>query len=111
MPSRIEMLRLFMQQRPADPFPHYALAMEYKNSGDLATAWTTFESLMLAHAGYTPAYLHAGNTLVTLGRVPEAKMIYARGVEVATKAGDAHARGELEGALASVSSGPVSSES
>ena len=55
---------------------------------------------MEAHPSYTAAYLHAGNTSVSLGRTDEARAIYVRGVQACVKAGDAHARGEIEGALA-----------
>jgi hypothetical protein len=41
----------------------------------------------------------AGGTLTALGRKDEAAAIYRRGVEVATRKGDPHARGELESAL------------
>jgi tetratricopeptide (TPR) repeat protein len=101
-PSRIEMLEAFIAQRPSDPFPRYGLALEYKNSGRLEEASETFAALMKDHPAYTAAYLHAGNTAVALGRPEDAREIYARGVEACKSAGDAHARGELEGALASL---------
>jgi tetratricopeptide (TPR) repeat protein len=99
-PSRIELLRGFIEQRPDDPFPRYALALEYKNAGQLELAWETFSTLMKSHGDYVAAYLHAGNTLVALGRVPEARAVFERGIEACTRRGDAHARGEIEGALA-----------
>ena len=99
-PSRIELLRGFIEQRPADPFPRYALALEYKNAGQLELAWETFSTLMNSHGDYVAAYLHAGNTLVALGRVTEARAVFERGLEACTRRGDAHARGEIEGALA-----------
>jgi tetratricopeptide (TPR) repeat protein len=94
------MLRAFIAQRPTDPFPKYALALEHKNAGELEAAWSQFEVLMEGHADYTASYLHAGNTLVALGRLNEARAIYRRGIEVCARVGDGHARGELEGALA-----------
>ena len=98
--SRVEALRTFIAQRPADPFPRYALALEYKNGGRLEEAREAFEALMTAHPGYTAAYLHAGQNLVALGRALEARAVYQRGLDACARAGDAHARGELEGALA-----------
>jgi tetratricopeptide (TPR) repeat protein len=100
MPSRIELLRGFMAQRPEDPFPHYALALEYKNAGDLAAAWETFSSLLDHHGDYVAAYLHAGNTLVALGRQAEARAVYERGMAACARKGDSHAHSELAGALA-----------
>jgi tetratricopeptide (TPR) repeat protein len=100
--SRIEALVGFIEQNPQDPFPRYALALEYKNGGRLDDARATFEALMGAHPEYTPAYLHAGNTVLALGLRDEARAVYQRGVEACVRKGDAHARGELEGALASL---------
>lgn len=100
MPSRIELLQGFIAQRPDDPFPRYALALEFKNTGDLVSAWETFEVLMRTHADYVAAYLHAGLTLVALGRTADARAVYQRGIEACARKGDAHASGELQGALA-----------
>lgn len=96
------MLRSFVATKPDDPFPRYALAHELKNGGDLAGAWSEFEVLLRDHAGYVAGYLHAGNTLVALGRTDDARAVYRKGVEIASASGDGHAKGELEGALASL---------
>jgi tetratricopeptide (TPR) repeat protein len=102
MPSRIDSLLGFIRATPQDPFPRYALAMEYKNGGRLDDARATFDALMASHPNYTAAYLHAGNTLIALGLRDEARAVYERGIEACGRAGDGHARGELEGALASL---------
>jgi tetratricopeptide (TPR) repeat protein len=101
-PSRVDMLKAFIAQRPGDPFPRYGLALEHKNAGRLDEAWGAFAELLEKHPTYTAAYLHAGNTAVALGRADDARAVYVRGVEACARAGDAHARGELEGALASL---------
>src|SRR5690349_15606359 len=93
------MLQAFAAQRPQDPFPRYGVAMEYKNAGRLEEARAAFEALLQAHPTYTAAYLHAGNTLLAMGRADGARAMYTRGIEACARAGDAHARGELEGAL------------
>jgi tetratricopeptide (TPR) repeat protein len=100
--NRVDALLKFIAQAPADPFPRYALAMEYKNAGRLQEARDTFESLMTACPDYTATYLHAGNTLNSLGDKSAAGDVYRRGIEVCTRRGDAHARGEIEGALAAL---------
>lgn len=102
MPSRIDMLLGFIRANPQDPFPRYALALEYKNGGRLEEARATFDALMTANPDYTAAYLHAGNTLVALGLRDEARAVYQRGVAVCGQRGDTHARGELEGALSTL---------
>jgi predicted Zn-dependent protease len=101
-PSRIDMLKAFIAQRPHDPFPRYGLALEYKNAGHLDEASDLFAALMRDHPTYTAAYLHAGNTAVALGRPDDARAIYARGIDACKAAGDSHALGELQGALASL---------
>ena len=100
--SRVDALLGFIAQKPGDPFPQYALALEYKNGGRLEEAWATFEALMKALPDYTAAYLHAGNVLLALGERDEARAIFERGVEVCRRRGDGHAMSELEGALSSL---------
>jgi len=102
LPSRIEMLQAFIAQKPADPFPRYALALEFKNGGRLEEAAALFSDLMSKDPDYTATYLHAGNLLVTMGRKDEARTVYETGIATASRRGDAHARGELEGALGSL---------
>jgi hypothetical protein len=97
--DRIATFKSFIARSPADPFPRYGLAMEYRSRGDLAEAWTAFSDLLDNFPDYVPTYLMAGGTLVGLDRKDEAVAIYRRGIEVASRKGDGHARGELESAL------------
>jgi tetratricopeptide (TPR) repeat protein len=99
--SRVDQLRAFIAARPQDPFPRYALALEHKNAGQLAEAWSVWETLLSDQPDYTPAYLHAGATLVALGRADDAREVWQRGVSACARKGDHHARGELESALLS----------
>ena len=98
--DRIATFKTFIARTPTDPFPRYGLAMEYKGRGELADAWNAFNDLLEQFPDYVATYLMAGGTLVALGRKPEAVEIFRRGVEVASKKGDQHARHELEGAIA-----------
>lgn len=98
--SRLGILRSFAEKRPQDPFPRYALAMEYKTAGDGEAAWRTFEALMADHPDYVPCYSPAGELLVQLGRAAAARDVYARGVAAASRKQDAHAREHLESMLA-----------
>lgn len=97
--DRIATFKSFIARSPADPFPRYGLAMEHKTRGDLAEAWTAFSDLLTNFPDYVPTYLMAGGTLSGLGRKDEAAAVYRRGIEVATRKGDPHARGELESAV------------
>jgi tetratricopeptide (TPR) repeat protein len=100
--DRIATFRSFISKSPSDPFPRYGLAMEHKGRGENAEAWTQFEELLSKFPDYVPTYLMAGGTLVALGRKDEAAAIYQQGIEVATRRGDTHARGELQSALAEI---------
>lgn len=98
--DRIAHLKSFIDQQPADPFPRYGLAMEFRNTGDLEQAQAAFDELAESFPDYLAAYLMAGNNLVDLGRPHDAAARYRRGIEIAGKQGDGHARSELEAALA-----------
>jgi predicted Zn-dependent protease len=100
--DRIATFKSFISRAPTDPFPRYGLAMEHKTRGDLAEAWAAFSELLADFPSYIATYLMAGGTLVALGRPAEAADVYRRGVEVATRGGDQHARRELESALAEI---------
>ena len=101
--NRIETFKTFISRSPADPFPRYGLAMEYKESGTQAEAWAAFDELLEKFPDYVPTYLMAGGLLVAMGRSSEAADVYRKGVEASSRQGDLHARKELESALASIS--------
>jgi tetratricopeptide (TPR) repeat protein len=98
--DRVAAFKAFIERSPDDPFPRYGLAMEYCNQGRKDDARQAFEQLMERFPDYVPAYLMAGGNLAELGDGATAAAVYRRGIEAATRAGDAHARGELEAALA-----------
>jgi tetratricopeptide (TPR) repeat protein len=100
--DRIATFKSFISRSPTDPFPRYGLAMELKTRGELAEAWATFSELLEKFPDYVPSYLMAGGTLLALSRRDEAADVYRRGIAVATRRGDQHARGELESALAEI---------
>ena len=99
-PSRVEMLRGFIAQKPQYPFPRYALAHELKNAGDLEGALAEFEVLLRDSPEYVASYLHAGGTLVSLGRHDQARDVFQRGIAQCARVGDTKTRGEIESALA-----------
>ena len=100
--ERIARLRAFVDARPQDPFPKYALALEHRNAGDYGEACAVFERLLAEHPEYAAGYLHAGNALVAAGRKPEAQDVWRKGLEICAKQGDHHAGSELESALAAM---------
>jgi tetratricopeptide (TPR) repeat protein len=97
--ERIESMKQFLQLYPDNPFPRYALALEFKNNGQPDQAVATFQELAERLPAYVPTYLQFGMLLEQLGRFDEAKDVLTRGVEKARAAGDNHALGEIQGAL------------
>lgn len=97
--SRLEMLEEFIRTNPDDAFVRYGLAMEYAGLGRHDDALAAFQQLLEAKPDYTAAYYQAGALLARLNRVAEAQAMFVRGIEVATRAGDWHTKGELETAL------------
>lgn len=97
--DRVATFRSFIAKKPDDPFPRYGLAMELRTRGDLEGATAAFDELIQLFPDYVPSYLMSGGVLAELGRRADAIARYQRGIEVATKKGDHHAKGELESAL------------
>ncbi|MDB4952705.1 MAG: hypothetical protein JWO36_274 [Myxococcales bacterium] len=100
--DRIATFRSFIARTPSDPFPRYGLAMELKGAGKLEEAWTCFAELMEKFPDYVATYLMAGGTALALGRKDEAAETYRKGIDVAGRRGDSHARKELESALSEI---------
>lgn len=99
--DRVATFRSLAAKSPGDPFPRYGLAMEFRSRGELEAAAAEFDALIAAFPDYVPSYLMAGGVAQQLGRADAARDLYRRGIDVATARGDAHARGELQSALAS----------
>ncbi len=83
----------------ADPFAWYGLAMEYRSLSRHDEALAAFEALRERAPDYVPMYLMCGQMLQAMGRPSDARSWLSRGLEAARAKGDAHAAGELEGAL------------
>jgi tetratricopeptide (TPR) repeat protein len=86
-------------QDPANSFARYGLAMELAKTGDLVGAVSEFQALLATNPDYAAAYYHGGQTLEKLGRLDEARVVYEKGINVTSRIGDAHTRGEIEAAL------------
>jgi thioredoxin-like negative regulator of GroEL len=97
--SRRQMLEEFVAKKPDDTLSRYGLALECMNSGDSAAADKHFRELLERNAAYIPAYQMYGQLLVRESRMEEAKRVLSSGIEAATKAGNQHARSEMEALL------------
>lgn len=102
MSERLEKLQQMLALDPKNQLASYGTAQELANLGRLEEAVAQFERLLADHPNYCYGYFHGGRALEKLGRVEEARAIYQRGLEAAARAGDAHARSEIEAALAAL---------
>jgi Tfp pilus assembly protein PilF len=96
--DRIEKLKDFLRQNPADSFVQHALALEYIKLGDDAEGRKLFEEILARDPGYVGSYYHLAKLLERNGDEHGAIKVYEKGMEEAKKAGDNHALGELRGA-------------
>jgi tetratricopeptide (TPR) repeat protein len=96
----MEVLKQLVERNPKDSFALYGLAMEYANQGENEKALEQFRILSEVNPNYSYAYYQAGKVLTKMGRIGDARAWYQKGIEVTTRSGDEHARGEIEAALA-----------
>ena len=97
--QRLETLKQFIEANPNDCFARYGVAQEYVKQDENEKALEEFNRIFEINPDYQAAYYHAGKTYEKLHRVDEARAIFQKGIEVATRSGDLHARSELEEAL------------
>jgi len=100
--SRREVLEQFVASRPADAFARYGLALECVKLGDDQSALAHFQTLIESHPDYVAGYFQFGQFLARLGRYDEARKLLSDGIVVAQRAGDIHARDEMQAALNSL---------
>lgn len=97
--DRLTLLKSFVEKNPGDPFAYYGLAMEYVRSGLIEEALQIFYHLLEKHSDYVPTYFQAGAALQKTGDIERARHVLRKGVEVAGRLGNIHARDELQQAL------------
>src|SRR4030095_8421173 len=92
--DRVEKLKEFLEQNPADSFVEHALALEYIKAGDDATAQKLFEDILQREPAYIGSYYHLAKLFERNGNNNAAIKWYENGMEQAKKAGDNHAYNE-----------------
>jgi len=97
--DRAAALKEILEKNPDDAFARYGLALEYSRAGQVEVALGEFNSLLARHPDYVAAYQMAGQMLASVERREEAKDYLQRGIAAAQRAGNAHARSEMEGLL------------
>jgi len=97
--TRREKLEEFLATNPNDAFTLYGLALECIHAGDIASAEAYFRSLLQSNPNYVPGYQMYAQTLAQNERPDDAKVILRQGIQAATRAGNPHARSEMEALL------------
>ena len=92
-------LEQMLQRQPDDAFLLYGMAMEHKKAGDAAAALEYLGRVTQKDPNYCYAYYQRGLVHESQGDTEAAMKSYQEGIEAADRAGDAHARGELEAAM------------
>jgi len=100
--QRMQQLQRMLEREPNDPFLLYGLALEYKKGNDPQKAIEFLDRVIGVDPLYCYAYHQRGMIYESLGDLESAKRSYRDGMEAATRKGDAHARGEIEGALSMI---------
>lgn len=104
---RMEQIEAMLAEDPNDAFLRYGLALEHSSQGDDETAVRHLRDLITLDRAkpYIPAFLMCAQALTRLGKEGEAAELLKHGIAAATKDGSPqafHARGEMEGLLATV---------
>jgi predicted Zn-dependent protease len=97
--TRRQKLEDFLAKNPNDPFTRYGIAIECVKEGDLAAAESHFQTLIKSNPDYVPGYQMYAQTLAQNDRTNDAKAVLTQGIEAAIRAGNQHARSEMEGLL------------
>ncbi|HXW57527.1 MAG TPA: tetratricopeptide repeat protein [Candidatus Cybelea sp.] len=100
--SRRQALERFLTEKPNDAFARYGLALECAKQGDHQAASANFERLLESSPEYVAGYFQFGQLLARLGELDRARKLLSDGIVVAQKAGDMHARDEMQSALNSL---------
>jgi tetratricopeptide (TPR) repeat protein len=98
--DRIDVLKSFIEKNPNDPFSYYGLAMEYARRGRVDDAINVFSHLLEKYPDYVPTYYHAAMALTRAGDNEQARATMRKGIDVAERLGNIHAKNELQDALA-----------
>ena len=98
--DRLQKLQTMLERQPDDTFLLYGIAMEHKKLGDAPLALEFLERVVKLDPNYCYAYHQRGLIHESQGNLDAARRAYQEGVQASVRAGDLHAKGEIEAALA-----------
>jgi len=97
--NRIEKLSEMLLQQPKDCFLLHALGLEWIKLGEIEKALKCFMNVILNDENYVGTYYHLAKTYEKLGQTEQAMVTYEKGIQIASKCNDKHAKNELQMAL------------
>jgi tetratricopeptide (TPR) repeat protein len=97
--DRLATLLAMAREKPDDPFLIFALALEYKTSGNQAESRAYFDRLVYEFSDYVPAYYQYGKMEEETGDLAKAITLYTKGIEISKAAGDQKTVRELQQAI------------
>lgn len=100
--SRRAKLESMLKTAPDDPFLGYGLALEMLKEGEFDAGLAQLKAVAAQHPDYHAAYFQLGQMLAREGREDEAREWLEKGIAAATRVGDVHAAGEMDGFLQSL---------
>jgi Tfp pilus assembly protein PilF len=102
MSDRVEQLKQFIREDPADPFNYYALALEYAKT-DESKALEILNDLIQRHKDYVPSYYQLAKLYERVGQKKSAIETFLNGIEIARQQNDLKTLRELDAALQELS--------
>lgn len=101
--QRIPKLLELLQQNPNDCFLLHALGLESIKENELEKAISYFQQALQFDENYVGSYYHLAKTLEKTKKTDDAISIYKKGIFIAQKLKDNHAKNELQMALDDIS--------
>ena len=89
-----------MAEDPNDSFSRYAFALELEKESGAQEALAQLKEVISRDPNYVAAYQQLGRLLAQSELIDEAREVYRRGIELASRSGDQRSRNEMQDSLA-----------
>lgn len=100
--SKIKQLARQIKHNPGDSFSKFALALEFRKEGEFKKARILFEDILSSDPEYVGVYYHLGKLYEAFDNLNDAKKLYQKGIEVASRQNEERTEKELKEALLQV---------
>src|SRR4051812_14463772 len=97
--ERLSKLLQMLEREPGDSFLLYAIALEHKKAMRFKESLEFFGRVMEKDPDYAVAYHQTGLVHEQAGNLEAAREAYRRGIAVASRIGNQHAKEEMQAAL------------